>query len=384
MYAVTVYPESNSDYVSELYAGLFDLQAAGIVDLRFGRRRPLRNQPINDQGILSLDVEIAGAHQAKSVCFDTFDWQDIASMDDLAAADVYFKRSYRRVNVEQLQDGLRQKVVPLGLHYACLSRNESFPSCFRRVLARNANSRAFAENPIRAVAEFFGRPAKVMMKRYGYSGFNDLPLFTDEFEVAPDEPAEQLIFYRTRVYSPTDAPDTYRSGRLDEINDMRAGTIRALKTYFGDRFIGGLRPSRFAQERYPDCMFPNDPGLLGHLELSKTCLVNVNTSGLHDSTSWKIPEYMAGSRCIVSEPLKYETPVPLCERKHYLAFRTPEECVRACDELLHDPEMASAMRKENFIYYSENVKPAQLMLRSLETAFNRQLDAQNSVREEAR
>ena len=96
-------------------------------------------------------------------------------------------------------------------------------------------------------------------------------------------------------------------------------------------------------------MFAEDRGLRGHVELSKRCFINVNTAGLHDSTSWKIPEYMAGSRCIVSEPLTYETAVPLIEGKHYLPFRTPEVCVRACEQNLSgDAESANTMRKDNF------------------------------------
>lgn len=305
-------------------------------------------------------------------------------MDDLATADVYFKRSYRKTFVEQLDVSLRNKVLPLGLHYGCLSRNESAVTRFKRVFARNSNSGAFARTPTRAIAQLFASPAKLVMKRrFAYSGFDDVP-FMDEFEVGPDEPAERQIFYRTRVYSPREAPDTYRSGRLDAINNNRVSTIRALKGHFGDRFIGGLRPSRYAQEAYPDCVVRNDPGLVGHLALSKTCLINVNTAGLHDSTSWKIPEYMAGSRCIVSEPLIYEMPVPLLPRKHYLVFHTPEECVRACRELLDDAAMASAMRRENFLYYTQNVRPAQLMLRSLETALARCLETKAGICEEVR
>lgn len=373
-YAVTVYPESNSDYVSQFYAGLFDLQATGTVALRFGRCPPRQDRSTDIQGILRLDVATAAAPRPMRVCFDSSDWQDIASMDDLVACDVYFKRGYRPAYIEQLDAALRDKISPLGLHYGCMSRNEFLIDSFSQVLARHSNTGAFSRTPIRAIAQLFASPAKRLMKRYGYARFeNSLP-FMDAFEVAPDVPAEQLIFYRTRVYGPKDAPVTNRSGRLDEINNLRVGTIRALRNQFGDRFVGGLRPSPYARETYPDCLFPDDPGLRGHLELSKTCLINVNTAGLHDSTSWKMPEYMAGSRCIVSEPLVYEVPVPLVERTHYLAFQTPEECVRACQELLDDPALAGAMRKANFHYYAQHVRPAQLMLHSLATVFK--LDAE--------
>ena len=93
---------------------------------------------------------------------------------------------------------------------------------------------------------------------------------------------------------------------------------------------------------------------------------------------------MAASRCIVSEPLTYETPVRLIEGIHHLAFRTPNECVRACEELLGDTEMASHMREANFAYYVSNVRPAQLMLTSLQATFEHRADTEDGVLEEAR
>ena len=93
---------------------------------------------------------------------------------------------------------------------------------------------------------------------------------------------------------------------------------------------------------------------------------------------------MAGSRCIVSEPLTFEMPVPLIEGMHHLVFRTPKECVRACEERLGDAGMASTMRQANFAYYLSNVNPAQLMLRSLQTTFEHRANTEDVVPGEAR
>ncbi len=368
MYRVTLYPETNSEYVSELQAGLFELRSKGIIDLRFGHRATHRLRE-KSSVIQWMEVDV-DSHRRIKVCFDTADWCDIASMDDLADADIYFKRSYHLPFVDQLECSVRHKVVPLGLHYGCSSRNESFSQSVQKVWMSNFASGVPLRNP-RSIAQMFGSPFKRLLNRSGPVRFSSLPVFIDEFEVSPGEPAEPKVFYRTRVYGPNDAPQTFRLGRMDEINELRANIVRALKTHFGNRFVGGLRPSVFARQTYPDCMFPDDRGLRGHLELSKSCLVNVNTAGLHDSTSWKIPEYMAGSRCIVSEPMKYETPVPLIEGKHYLGFRSPEECVVACEELLTDLEMARAMRNENSAYYAQYIRPDQLMSRCLQTVSER-------------
>jgi hypothetical protein len=367
---ITIYPESDSDYVSEFYAGLFELKAMAAIDLRFGRCPPHRVRATDKQVIQWMDVAVASNRKVK-VCFDTADWRNIASMDDIAAADVYFKRSYHAPFIGQLEQPLRDKVVPMGLHYGCSSRNESFSQSFRKVLAFNLGSGAFKRNTSRAVSRLFGNPTKRMLKRSGALEFANLPMFIDEFEATPEQFTEPKIYYRTRVYGPNDAPDNFRLGRMEEVNELRANTVRALRARFGGRFVGGLRSSEFARETYSDCMFGSDSGLHGHLELSKTCLINVNTAGLHDSTSWKIPEYMAASRCIVSEPMTYQIPTPLIEGKHYLGFSTPEECVAACETLLESPDRASAMRRDNFAYYTEHVRPDRLMSRCLQTVFER-------------
>jgi hypothetical protein len=152
---------------------------------------------------------------------------------------------------------------------------------------------------------------------------------------------------------------------------MRANTVRALKKRFGERFIGGLRHSEHARRTYPDCLYPGDPGLDGHVALTKDCLIAVNTAGLHDSTSWKMAEYMAASRCIVSERPFYESLAPLVEGKHYLPFATPDECVAACERLLDAPETARAMRVENFAYYTAHVRPDQVVRNCLREAVER-------------
>jgi hypothetical protein len=371
-YRVTVYPEERTDYTSAFYAGLFELRAAGAVVIRFSAKRA-REAYDDNPSILRIDVDARDGRPPLAVCFDNADWHTIASMDDLEATDVYFKRSYHAPYLERLHAPLRRKVLPMGLHYGCSSRNESVTQSVRDAYALEVARRTLRSNPLRAMRRILATPIKRVLD--AATGSTRLPLYIDEFEVPPTEPAEEKIFYRTRVYGPDDAPDNFRLGRMNEVNELRAGTVRALKMRFGDRFIGGLRYSRFAEETYPDCLHKNDPGLRGHLTLSKKCLVNINTAGLHDSTSWKMPEYLAASRCIVSEPMLYEIPAPLVAGKHYLEFSSADECVAACERLLAEPELAAAMRAENCAFYTSHVRPDRLVSNCLRMAFGVERDA---------
>ena len=167
--------------------------------------------------------------------------------------------------------------------------------------------------------------------------------------------------------------------QIKDVNDMRANTIRALRKHFGEQFIGGLRRSAFTEKYYPDLISEN---LINaeHINLMKKHLICINTSGLHDSTGWKFPEYLAASRCIVSEPPKFELPVPLEKEKHYLPFRTPDECVEACRRILSDAKLASSMRQENYFYYENHVKPSKIILRCLEAAITKWPSLSDNIR----
>jgi hypothetical protein len=370
---VVVYPQKRTDYMSGPYAGLFELRAAGDAVLTFSARSGpgvYESDPSN----LCADVD-AGRGRKFKVCFDTADWRTIASFDDLRDADVYFKRSYHAPYLDQLESSLRRKVLPLGLLYGCSSRQESISESVRDALAYQRATGALRTNPLKALKHIVANPIKRVVDRSRRTTTPRLPLYIDEFEVSPDRPAEPKIFYRTRVYGPSDAPDSFRAGRINEVNEMRVGTIRSLRAHFGERFTGGLRSSAYAQAMYPDCLDPFDRGLRGHVAESNTCLINVNTAGLHDSTSWKIPEYMAGSRCIVSEPMLYRIPVSLIEGTHYLAFSSADECIAACERLLSNPELARAMRAANFAYYRAHVRPDRLIANCVQAALQHCADA---------
>ncbi len=337
---ITVY-SNRTGYLSGLYAGLFELSAAGEVALDFSWRPP---SPSYHAIPAVLRIAVTAARRRVEICFDTEDWRRIASPDDLRTADIYFKRSYHAAYVAELEPALRCKVAPMDLQYACSSRKESRLQSIRDLAAMQIASGSLRRTPLQALKHIVGLPLRRTLTAMRAYPRLHLPMYIDEFESTPDLPAQLKIYYRTRVYGPDDAPESFRLGRMNEVNDLRANVIRALKAHFGERFIGGLRDSEHARRTYPDCLYPSDPGLAGHVALTKDCLVAVNTAGLHDSTSWKMAEYMAASRCIVSERPFYESAAPLVAGKHYLPFSTPEECVAACERLIDEPDTARAMR----------------------------------------
>ena len=266
---ITVY-SNRTGYLSGLYAGLFELSAAGEIALDFSWQRP---SPSYQAIQAVLRIAVTAAHRRIEICFDTEDWRRIASPDDLRTADIYFKRSYHAPYVAQLEPDLRCKVAPMDLQYACSSRKESHLQSIRDLAAMQIAGGSLRRAPLKALKHIVGFPLRRNLTAMRTWSRLHLPMYIDEFESAPHLPAQPKIYYRTRVYGPDDAPENFRLGRMNEVNDLRANIIRALKAHFGERFVGGLRDSEHARRTYPDCLYPGEPGLAGHADTKIVAMI---------------------------------------------------------------------------------------------------------------
>ena len=134
-------------------------------------------------------------------------------------------------------------------------------------------------------------------------------------------------------------------------------------------------PTDFARRHYADVILERAFRRKEYIRMTQRCLVGIYTRGLHHSLAFKLPEYLAASMCIVSDPLRNELPQPLVAERHFLEFRTPEECAAQCERLLRDPDTARAMRCENRAYYRRWVAPPEHLLDCLERVFSARHEA---------
>ena len=96
----------------------------------------------------------------------------------------------------------------------------------------------------------------------------------------------------------------------------------------------------------------------------------VTSTGLHGSTGWKLAEYVAAGRAIVTEPLRYTLPGGFEEGKNYKTYTSPAQCEEQLRQLLADPAAILAMAQHNADYYQMWLRPEQQVrqaLRQLET-----------------
>jgi hypothetical protein len=338
MYDVTGYldPDQELYHTSYVYTGLTQLSNRKLISLRL--RSPSRSdwrKARPGDVVVHLDVAAPGL-PSTTACIDLWDKSDRFCPTSLERCQVYFKRSFFQPDVEALPAASRAKVKPFGLNYSC-STISTIPALIRAGLSH--------------------RPAreKLQLPRLAYHYWRLRR--PSDFLWEPDRPKERVILLQTRVWEPHEAV----GDDAEAINAERVELVRALKKEFGVLFVGGLIPNRLARERYKDLLTnaPSDPR--SYTRLNHTSLIGVYSRGLHHSTAWKLGEYCAASMCIVAESVRNDLPARLEDGKDYLLYRTPEDCLSACQRILDDPGLRDRLRSEAFSFHQQYVAPASHM-----------------------
>jgi hypothetical protein len=353
--ACTVYASSYCEHLLQIYAGLYALHEAGAIRVRqrFGAE-PLRRRLGGmadakllspEAGALVVDLEGAGL-----VLFDVRD--DAAEWTALSERLVlYAKRSFR----SRAEGPEQAKFVPLGLNYA-VSLDRATALELLRCIAQVDRSSLSRKRLLVALARTIPGIGRAL----------GIPTVTS-IAAPPDAGAPPRAIFLARTWEEREVRDPHDIGPLNEI---RAGCIRALRARFGGRFLGGFAPSAHARSAYPDCVV--DSGVSTrrshYLKLLKSYPVCVATRGLADSIGWKFAEYVALSKAIVTEPMRFELPGPIAAGENYLEFDTPEACVQRVGELMEDGAARLRMMESNRRHHFEYGTPWAIVARALDAA----------------
>jgi hypothetical protein len=347
---------SASPHLQQLYTGFHLLQRSGLVRLsQQMRRTPVRY--LNDAPHLReashahLDVVVDGRLRLH---FDTHDAQEIA-LGELEDSDFYFKRSYLPAAIESLAAHQRDKVLPLGLNYRVLPDATDF-FALRRSLTMTGLSRA----SLSALKQAFDT-----RNRFGFH-----PRLS-QMESAPDLEAAPNVLFLVAAYDPYDDPERSQE-KIDDricINETRARCIRLLKEALGARFTGGFSSSPFTRERYADLVVPPESTLQeDYLRTLRSFPICVASTGLHGSTGWKLAEYIAFAKAVLSEPLVYDLPGNFASGRNYIEFTSPEECVAGAVRFIEDPDLRRQVMRNNATYYRDYLRPDMLVTNALARA----------------
>ncbi len=353
MFRVKIYPNTLAPWFSQVYAGLFNLQAEGKVELSIATK--IKYPILLDGTSLALDVTDTRKKKTLSLLVDLNDNRGFAVPGVVDWFDVIFKRSYIQTRIDELPECSRNKVIPYGLNFNCGS--EAVPIlklfCMHHMLRFRA---ARKPEQKRHTIKF-----QHQLRFLFYLVKNNLSLNEQDFVGHPGGPVKNSIFFLTRMFE--------SDGELTKFSEDRIKLVTELKKEFGSRFYGGIVKDSIALRFCPKNLLCSKITRRQFTRTLKESDIAICTLGVGLSNPWKLGEAMAASRCIVSEPLRYELPEPLVNGENMETFVSVDDCLSACDELLHDPKKILHIKNNNWDYYQRHIRSQNLIERMLNKCF---------------
>jgi len=328
-------------HTRQVVTGFFELAAAGIIDLTV---RPSDEWP---ESVCAVKATVNGCR----LIYETMDGWNIpadlhASLKDI---DYYFKRSLDLTRRQDVPATVR--LLPLGLNYLAVSRHNTWHRGTRPLNARR-------------LANHLVRRASGALVWAGLRDVRDMRIA--DLECSPAVSTRPTALFMTRAWDPKGCDSQVAAGR-QELNDGRAACIKAARHEFGERFYGGFAADDFSRREYGDCLLPGsrDGEQYALVQRVRQADVCVATHGLHGCIGWKMAEYVAASRAIVSEPLLHVLPGGFAAGINYLEFCSVNNFVEAIGTLFTDADLRLQMMQANNAYYRQWVRPDAQVLQTL-------------------
>lgn len=342
---IDYYP--GSPHLNLLYDGFEKLRKAGMISLSVNRKAG----GFDTKGLFSVLID--NKYEVIYDVQDGFNWikgkieDNLAHFEKNIKADFYFKRSFsKRLLDHRLANCM---VYPLGFNYTFLPEGK-YPV--------NQPFIETVKDKIKAVIEKTPGLSKLYhTKKYFYHY---------DFEAYPIPDKQNKILFLVRLWDPNDVTLEHLKAERESINQNRINCIKACREEFGERFTGGLQMNSFAMKHAKELIAPDAlTGKENYLNLTKQHNICIATTGLHDSIGWKFGEYVAASRAIVTEPLKYELPGNFEEQSNYFVFRNEDDLVNGINYLLKEKDALFEMMNNNFQYYNNYLRSDKLVLNTL-------------------
>ena len=140
-----------------------------------------------------------------------------------------------------------------------------------------------------------------------------------------------------------------------------------MRQHFGDRFVGGIEENDLSKEQCPELIVSKNlfTQKLNYIKLLHQCTIGIATPGLEASVGFKLAEYIACSKAIISTPVNALVPGDFIGGSNYLEYTTADDCVALADKLLSNKTMTGEMMENNFRYYQQYLRPDKLVWNSV-------------------
>jgi hypothetical protein len=350
-----------SRHIQQIYTGFGMLAESGLIEIVQRGKRYFDDPPPPQRhlrgaagGLLIVGLS-AGSDPEMLLFFDTNDYAE-SDEKNLEKCDCYFKRSYSAEHVNASHPKYQDRIYPLGLNYYVLPDRRS-TMALRRSISR---SKPLLEQLDGILSSIDVKNRLAFYPRL--RNLNALPVYS----------AEPRVLFMVTAYDPYNDPQRAKD-KIEEkvqLNEFRASCVRTLRSELGPRFFGGFVHNKFTRLKYKDVLIEHarDAKKSNYLSLLQDFPICVATSGLHGSIGWKLAEYVAFSRAIVTEKLQFEVPGGFQPEHNYLEFTSPESCAEQSMRLLNDCELRKNLMFNNSLYYQHYLRPDMLVFNAISTA----------------
>ena len=220
----------------------------------------------------------------------------------------------------------------LPLFYILLNRQEY-----------NKYTKRMEVNRLTNLRHYFGRRYRTWRNREPLSTYvNDIPS-EDNY----------IFFLSTLWYSNAE-------NRNDKtVNLRRAHFIRACKSIKGITYEGGLLgDSTSSKDKFADVLAEHGEPFSSWIEKTKRSALVFNTPAFWNCHGWKLGEYLALGKCIVSTKLSNDLPYPLEHGKNIHFVEDTEESMReAVGYILAHPEYRRKLEQGARAYWGKYGTP---------------------------
>lgn len=294
---VFVDPRNNYLYTSFYIEGLRDLYGRSAISYTY---RPF----VQCKGT-GMHFIIQDGNKQVKYCISTNDSYEI-NADDYEWCDIYGNVN---ANFSAYPADRYPKQVSLCPSFGV--RIDNFYQTMRRavsVFASNTRTILYKKEWDKQTNRMVCKPYANIKHHFGRSYFrtwqNRLPLSAYDVNIPSEN--NYVFFLSTLWYSNAENKND------EQVNLRRARFIRASRSIGDCCFEGGLLGDAFSSnELFSDVLVTQKESFVTWLEKTKRSALVFNTPAFWNCHGWKLGEYLALGKCIVSTPLYNDLPAPL-------------------------------------------------------------------------
>ncbi len=354
---------------SYLFTGLYELKKEKIIDLSF-RWRYVKNKK---RIIVKKDGEIIiDKHNNPKLTYfslldrktniktnfsiDLSDNSSVYSINAFNKSDFVFKRSFDKKNNKYLSTEHNKKLHNLGITISTLPDNLSlyykliliygvFINCFLDYLKLDRNL-------IKRIHVF----KKKIISLKKINNIRPLSMFMKPIEV---KETSNKIFYQKRCFPHEPNED------IKDLHRQRYEIVKLLKNKYPDNFYGGLSSSKIVMEKFSDAITNLSSNTREFIKSVEKCDITIYTRGISDSIGFTLPEFFSQGKVVISERIKNNIPIDICDGKEVVFFDDDDSLIDAINNILSNPSKMNTLKESGRLYFENHVDPKQNMRRIL-------------------